>query len=187
MRIVGGKFKGTRLNPPPLQDSSIRPSSDFFRESLFNILTHFKHRDPIENARVLDLFSGTGALGLEALSRGAEYCLFVDKSAQARNLIRKNLQKLELVDKADIAAYDATQLHLPPAKPFDLLFLDPPYRKNLAIPALESTAQKGWLTPGALCCLEEDVQAPLRIPKGFQEYTKRRYGKSQLFLLLWKP
>src|SRR5947199_6926598 len=145
MRVVGGRLKGRNLVSPSSRE--IRPTADRLRESLFNILIH-AYGDPIDGARVVDLFAGTGALGIEAISRGAKFCLFVDDSAESRALIRRNVEALQLTGATKIWRCDATQLGpMPPGSggPFDLVFLDPPYRKNLTAPALQSLFEGGWL------------------------------------------
>ena len=137
MRIVAGRFKGRALKAPP--DARLRPTSDKVRQAVFNILEHRDLTDgfALENARVVDLFAGTGALGLEALSRGARYCLFIDDAAESRALIRDNVEALNLTGASKIWRRDAAKLGpLDTLAPFDLAFLDPPYRKGLLAPAL---------------------------------------------------
>ena len=136
MRIVAGNFRGRVLKGPA--SNSIRPTSDRLRESIFNILVH-AYGDPITDARVLDLFAGTGALGLEALSRGAKYALFVEEAAEARGLIRENVETLALTGVTRIFRRDASNLgEMGPMEPFNLVFCDPPYGRGLAEKALES-------------------------------------------------
>ena len=148
MRIVGGQHRGAALATPKSQ--AIRPTTDRMRESLFNILEH-RYDDPVEGARVLDLFSGTGALGLEALSRGARFVLFVEEAVEARGLIRQNLEALGLTGLAKIYRRDATRIgRCAPMAPFDLVFADPPYRKGLGEKALAAAREGGWLAPAAL-------------------------------------
>src|SRR5438132_1394909 len=147
MRVIGGKFKGRLLRAPSSQ--AIRPTSDRLRETLFNILTH-SFPDRLEAARALDLFAGTGALGIEALSRGARFCLFVDQSAQARGLIRENIENLGLTGVTKLFKRDATKLGPLALAPFDLVFCDPPYGKKLAEAALQSAVEGGWLKNGAI-------------------------------------
>src|SRR3954453_556171 len=155
MRIVGGRLRGRALAAPKSQ--AIRPTADRLRESLFNILTH-AYSDPITSARVLDLFAGTGALGFESLSRGATFVQFVDDGAEARALLRQNVEALGLGAITRIFRRDATQLGpVHPAEPFSLGFLDPPYGKGLAEKALTSARQGGWLTRDALVVVEEAV------------------------------
>src|SRR5271165_7013114 len=153
MRIVGGRLGGRTLAGPKSQ--AIRPTSDRLRESLFNILAH-GHGDPVTGARVLDLFAGTGALGLEAMSRGARFALFVDDGAEARALMRQNVEALGLGGVTRIFRRDATRLGAAhPNQPFGLVFLDPPYGKGLAEASLASLRDGGWLLPGALVIVEE--------------------------------
>src|SRR5204863_6023712 len=148
MRIVGGRLRGRALVPPTSQ--GIRPTSDRLRESLFNILAH-AYGDPVTGARVLDLFAGTGALGIEALSHGAAFALFIDDGAEARALMRANVDALGLGAVTRIFRRDATKLGpAHPVEPFALAFLDPPYRKGLAEQALAAMRDGGWLTSDAL-------------------------------------
>ena len=182
MRIVGGTRKGSRLAAPA--SSRVRPTSDRTREAVFNILAHGIDGFDIEGARVLDLFAGTGALGLEALSRGARLCLFVDDHAESRALIRRNVETLELTGVTRIFRRDATRLG--PAErmgPFDLVFADPPYDKDLAERALVSAREGGWLVPGAVAVVEESAEAVLGTPEGFEEIDRRRYGDTQVVFL----
>src|SRR5205823_4537516 len=154
MRIVGGKLGGRSLAAPSGRDT--RPTSDKVREAIFNILTHGIEGFSIEDARVLDLFAGTGALGLEALSRGARFCQFVDDAAEARGLIRHNADALGVIGKCKIWRRDATRLGwAAPQPPFDLVFADPPYNKGIGEKALVSLVSGGWLAPGAIVVLEE--------------------------------
>lgn len=181
MRIVGGRFRGRRLAAPRSQ--AIRPTSDRLRESLFNILAH-GYGDPLTGARVLDLFAGTGALGFEALSRGAAFALFVDDGAEARALIRENIAAIGLGGVARIYRRDATRLGpAHPLAPFSLAFLDPPYGKGLAEQALSSARDGGWLAPEALVVVEEAAQAGFKPPAGFQEIERRRYDDRELVFL----
>src|ERR1700733_371022 len=167
MRIVGGRLGGRALAGPKSQ--AIRPTSDRLRESLFNILAH-AHGDPVTGARVLDLFAGTGALGLEAMSRGAAFALFIDDGAEARALMRQNVEALGLGGVTRIFRRDATRLGaVHPNAPFGLVFLDPPYRKGLAEKSLASLRDGGWLAPDALVMVEEAADAGLAPPEGFAE------------------
>src|SRR6058998_3387174 len=153
MRIVGGRLGGRTLASPRSQ--AIRPTADRLRESLFNILIH-SYGDPIQGARVLDLFAGTGALGIEATSRGAAFALFVDNGAEARALLRNNVEALGLGGVTKVYRRDATNLGpAHPIEPFSLVFLDPPYRMKLAEKALVSLRDGGWLSLGALAVVEE--------------------------------
>jgi 16S rRNA (guanine966-N2)-methyltransferase len=165
MRVTGGTFGGRALAPPA--DLRVRPTSDKVRQAIFNILAHkdFEMGFSLDNARVADLFAGTGAMGLEAISRGAAYCLFVDDAASSRALIRRNVEALNLTGHTKIWRRNATELGPLSAGaggPFGLVFLDPPYRKNLVEPALRSLRDGGWLAPAALIVAEcaEDETLP---------------------------
>jgi 16S rRNA (guanine966-N2)-methyltransferase len=180
MRIVGGRLRGRALSGPKSQ--AIRPTADRLRESLFNILAH-GYDDPVSGARVLDLFAGTGALGLEAISRGAVFALLVDDGAEARALIRGNVEALGLGGVTRIFRRDASKLGpAHPVEPFTLVFLDPPYGQGLAEKALVSAREGGWLTPDALIVVEEEkgLFAP---PAGFEEMERRAYDDSEFIFL----
>ncbi len=181
MRVVGGSLRGRALAAPKSQ--SIRPTADRLRESLFNILIH-AYDNPVEGARVLDLFAGTGALGIEALSRGAAFALFVDDGAEARALLRENVATLGLGGTSRIFRRDATKLG--PAHPvaaFSLAFLDPPYGQGLAAAALASARAGGWFTPNALVIVEEAAKAQFAAPEGFNEIDRRRYDDTEFVFL----
>jgi 16S rRNA (guanine966-N2)-methyltransferase len=181
MRIVGGRLRGRTIVAP--KTDTIRPTADRLRESLFNILAH-SYGDPVSGARVLDLFAGTGALGLEAASRGAAFVLFVDEGAEARALLRANVETLGLGGTTRIFRRDATKLGSPhPLEPFGVVFSDPPYRKGLAEQALASALDGGWLAPGALAVVEEAADAKFTAPEGFQELERRDYGETELVFL----
>jgi 16S rRNA (guanine966-N2)-methyltransferase len=180
MRIVGGRLRGRALTAP--SSRSIRPTADRLRESLFNILQH-AYGDPATGARVLDLFAGTGALGLEAISRGAAFALFVDDRAEARALIRANVEALGLGGITKIFRRDATNLGAAhPLEPFSLVFLDPPYGKGLAEAALASARAGGWLTPDALIVVEEKTGL-FKTPIGFEEVERRAYDDTEFVFL----
>jgi 16S rRNA (guanine966-N2)-methyltransferase len=182
MRIVGGRFRGRGLAAPA--GSLTRPTSDKVRESLFNILVHGVEWSGIEGARVLDLFAGTGALGVEALSRGAAYCLFVEDNADARGIIRENIEALGLTGASKLWRRDATKLGTAsPMQPFQLLFADPPYGKGLGELALAAAADGGWLSPGAICVLEERADVEPVLPAAFEALDKRTYGDTALHIL----
>ena len=181
MRIVGGRLRGRALAAPKSQ--GIRPTADRLRESLFNILVH-AYADPISGARVLDLFAGTGALGLEAISRGAAFALFVDDGAEARALLRQNVEALSLAAVARIFRRDATKLGpAHPLEPFSLAFLDPPYGKGLAEKALTSAHDGGWLTEDALIVIEESADAGFKAPDGYEEVERRKYDDTEFVVL----
>jgi len=181
MRIVGGRLRGRALAAPKSQ--AVRPTSDRLRETLFNILAH-GYGDPVQGARVLDLFAGTGALGIEASSRGAAFVLFVDDGAEARALLRGNVEALALGGITRIFRRDATKLGpVHPLEPFSLAFLDPPYGKGLAALALASAREGGWLAKGALAVVEESASAGFVAPEGFTEIERRTQGDSELIFL----
>jgi len=162
----------------------MRPTSDRLRETLFNILAHRPEGDPVGQARVLDLFAGTGALGLEALSRGARFCLFVEERAQARALIRRNIEALSLTGATKLYRRDATRLGPAGALGrFSLAFLDPPYGRGLAERALVAARDGGWLEDGAVIVVEEAGKAGFAVPEGFSETARRQSGDSELVFL----
>ena len=182
MRIVAGKFKGHTLATP--KDQSIRPTSDRVREALFNILEHGVENFEIEGARVLDLFAGTGALGLEALSRGAKYCLFIENAAAARGVIRTNVEALHLTGITKVWRRDAGDLGpVGNIESFDLVFADPPYGQGLGENVLREAHGNGWIKPGGIAVLEEHNDAALQIPVGYEEFDRRSYGDTQVVLL----
>ena len=181
MRVVGGSLRGRTLAAPKSQ--SIRPTADRLREALFNILIH-AYGDPITGARVLDLFAGTGALGIEALSRGSAFTLFVDDGAEARALLRENVATLGLGGTSRIFRRDATKLGpAHPVEPFSLAFLDPPYGKGLAEQALASARAGGWLVPDALIVVEESKKSAFAAPEGFAEVERRLYDDTEFVVL----
>src|SRR5437763_15583786 len=167
MRVVGGRLKGRNLAAPSSQH--IRPTADRLRESLFNILIHSSGA-PITGARVLDLFAGTGALGIEAISRGAAFALFVDNGAEARALLRNNVEALGLGGVTKVYRRDATNLGpAHPMEPFSLVFLDSPYRMKLADNALAALRDGGWRTPAALRVVAESKDGEFTARVGFEE------------------
>jgi 16S rRNA (guanine966-N2)-methyltransferase len=183
MRVGGGRLKGRNLASPSSRD--IRPTADRLRESLFNILIH-AYDDPIAEARVLDLFAGTGALGIEAISRGARFALFIDNGAEARALLRNNVEALGLGGVTKVYRRDATSLGpAHPMAPFSLVFLDPPYARKLAEQALVSLRDGGWLTSGALLVVEEAKTAGFAAPDGFEELERRVYDDTEFTFLRW--
>jgi 16S rRNA (guanine966-N2)-methyltransferase len=177
VRIVAGAFRGRHLLGP--NTDTIRPTSDRVRGAIFNILAHTNSGVSIEGARVLDLFAGTGALGLESLSRGARFCLFVEKNADARTLIVRNIALLGAAEQAEVKAADATRLGLAAKGEFSLAFLDPPYGQGLSEKALAAAASGGWLAPGALAVVEERSDAVIDWPQGFEVMDARRWGDTQ--------
>jgi 16S rRNA (guanine966-N2)-methyltransferase len=181
VRIVGGEFRGRPLAAP--RSNAIRPTSDRTREALFNILAH-RFADRLEGARVLDLFAGTGALGLEALSRGAAFVLFVEESTEGRGLIRENVENFGLTGRSKIFRRDATALgEVGTMQPFGLAFADPPYGKGLGERALASARSGGWLSPGALAVVEESADAAFVAPAGFTLLDERSYGDTVIRIL----
>jgi 16S rRNA (guanine966-N2)-methyltransferase len=181
MRVVGGRLRGRNIASPSSQE--IRPTADRLRESLFNILAH-AYGDPVEGARVLDLFAGTGALGIEAVSRGAGFTLFVDNGAEARALLRQNVEALGLGGVTKIYRRDATILGpAHPMEPFSLAFLDPPYSKGLAEKAVASVRDGGWLVPDALVIVEEATAAAFKAPEGFEELERRVYVDTEFVIM----
>jgi len=181
MRVVGGRLRGRPLAGP--KSSAIRPTADRMRESLFNILLH-GYGDPITGARVLDLFAGTGALGIEAVSRGGSFALFVDDGAEARALLRENVTSLGLGGTTRIFRRDATKLGPAyPVEPFSLAFLDPPYGQNLAAAALVSARAGGSFTPDALIVVEEAAKPVFAAPDGFSQLERRTYDDSEFVFL----
>jgi 16S rRNA (guanine966-N2)-methyltransferase len=186
MRIVAGQYKGKPIAAPP--GRSTRPTSDRAREAVFNILQHAPWAPEIAGARVLDLFAGSGALGLEALSRGAVFCLFVETDEAARGAIRDNLEALHLFGCTRIHRRDAADLGQRPASAgpaFDLVFLDPPYAKGLGERALATLAGLGWLAPGAVLVFERGEGEPDLRPAGYDLVDERRYGAAKVLFLKW--
>ena len=187
MRIIGGTRRGLRLSGLGEGDvaAHLRPTSDRVREAIFNLLVNGGHGNLVSGARVLDLFAGTGALGLEALSRGAVAVTFVDDGAAALALLRANIAKMRAEAETVILRQDATRLAKPPGPPFALVFLDPPYAMALGEAALAAAAKGGWLVPGAMIVWEESA-SPLP-PPGFQIIDQRKYGDTLVTLLRAPP
>lgn len=185
MRIVAGEFRGRALAAPKTQD--IRPTTDRTRQAVFNVIAH-SWPEALAGTKVLDLFAGTGALGFEALSRGAASCLFVDDGAEARGLIRENAEAMSLQGRTKIFRRDATSLGLAGTfGPFDLCFADPPYGRGLASAALRAASDGGWLSPGALCMVEEKANAPFEPGADFPEIDRRAYGETVIRFLIFAP
>ncbi|WP_128254824.1 16S rRNA (guanine(966)-N(2))-methyltransferase RsmD [Falsirhodobacter deserti] len=183
MRIVGGRMRGTHLADVGAGDAAahLRPTSDRVREAIFNLLINGGYDDPITDARVLDLFAGTGALGLEAISRGAARATFVDDGATARGLLRRNVEITRTGGVTDIWRRDAAKMGPNRAAGYDLVFLDPPYGKGLGERALASCLEGGWLAPDALIVWEEGA-APAP-PAAFDMLDRRRYGETHITIL----
>ena len=183
MRIVGGRLRGRLLQAPASR--AIRPTSERLRESIFDILVH-RHAGVVEGARVVDLFAGSGALGIEALSRGAKFALFVDNGPEARALLRANVEVFALGGVTRIWRADATLLGKAPAgPPFTLAFLDPPYEKGLAGPALAGLVEGGWLAPAALVVVEESAEAEIGAPTALRIVDERVYGETKVVFLAY--
>ncbi len=190
MRITGGTLRGRILVPPP--DDRVRPTSDRVRQAVFNILQHndFDISFSLEGAKVVDLFAGTGALGIEALSHGAAYTLFVDDAAESRALIRDNVEALALTGVTKIWRRDATDLgplNTGAGGPFGLVFLDPPYRKGLVERALTSLREGGWLASNAIAVVESASDEALALPPDFAVVTERQYGETRVAVLVATP
>ena len=174
VRIVGGEFRGRTLAAPKTQ--AIRPTTDRSRESLFNILSH-AYPEALAGTRVLDLFAGTGAVGIEALSRGARSALFVESGVEGRGIIQKNIETFGLQGRARIFRRDACKLGAAGTMgPFDLVFADPPYGRGLGERALQSAARGGWIGHGALVVLEEEAAAEPDPGQTFQLLDSRAFG-----------
>ena len=184
MRIVSGAFRGKALAAPA--GSATRPTSDRARQAVFNILEHAPWAPGLRDARVIDLFAGSGALGLEALSRGAAFCLFVESDAAARGAIRENVEAMQLFGRTRVHRRDATELGVRPGADepaFSLAFLDPPYAKGLGETALARLAEGGWLAPGAVVVFERGAdEAGFSVP-GFEILDERRYGAARAWFL----
>jgi len=184
MRIISGKFKGRRLLAPEGRD--VRPTSDRARESIFNILTHAKFAPDLEGAAVIDVFAGTGALGLEALSRGASPVTFIDKDDVARATIMKNAGTLGQARAINVLRLDATHMPPPPRIadcPARVAFLDAPYDQDITGPTLLSLLARGWVGEGSLCVCETPAERPFEAPRGYTLEEQRKYGKALMSFL----
>ncbi len=183
MRIIGGKSRGLNLAPVGEGDAKahLRPTTDRVREAIFNLLINGGYGDPVTGARVLDLFAGTGALGLEALSRGAARVAFVDDGVAARALLRRNIELMRAMGETDVWRRDATRMGPNRGPGYDLVFLDPPYGMGLGEKALASARDGDWLAPEALIVWEEGA-APAA-PDGFTSLDQRKYGDTIVTLL----
>ncbi|MDE0409936.1 MAG: 16S rRNA (guanine(966)-N(2))-methyltransferase RsmD [Alphaproteobacteria bacterium] len=180
MRIVGGSLRGRRLRAPA--GERVRPTGERVREALFDILTHGGMSRPLEGASVVDLFAGTGALGLEALSRGADHLTAVESEADVRGVLRANIEALDCTGRATVIAADATRLP-PGLKACDLALLDPPYRAGLAAPALAALVEGGWLGDEATIVVEHATDDPFEPPEALAVRDRRRYGRTALTFL----
>jgi 16S rRNA (guanine966-N2)-methyltransferase len=184
MRIVSGRYRGKPILTPP--GSATRPTSDRARQAVFNILEHAPWSPGLVGCRVLDLFSGSGALGLEALSRGAAYCLFVETDEAARGAIRDNIEAFSLFGETRVHRRDATDLGLRQGgvgAPYDLVFLDPPYRRGLGEEALASLIAGDWLTPDAICVFERSADELDPALPGYDLLDGRIYGAAKVLFL----
>ena len=182
MRVVAGRFKGRILQAPSGQNT--RPTSQRTREALFNVLQHGNFGVELEGARILDLFAGSGALGIEALSRGAEYCIFVDDALPARAALRHNIDALGLGGQSRIFRRDASRLNPAGALgAFDIIFADPPYDRHLGEAALASVLKGGWLKPDGIFVLEERKTAEINLPEDVEVLDHRNHGEAQVLIL----
>lgn len=187
MRIVGGIHRGRPLLAP--KGKGTRPTSDRAREAVFNILQHGGwHEGALEDATVLDVFAGTGALGLEALSRGAKHAAFIEREHPAADFCRRNIEALGETERTKIFTFDAANPVPRPLyiEPRTLVFLDPPYGKYLGAEALKGLAGKDWLAEGAVCVLEMSRKVPEIIPAGFSVQDERTYGLARVVFLRWE-
>ncbi|MDQ0454986.1 16S rRNA (guanine(966)-N(2))-methyltransferase RsmD [Rhizobium paknamense] len=185
MRIVGGEFRGRTIASP--KSNAIRPTIDRTRESLFNIILH-AHPESLEGTRILDLFAGTGAVGLEALSRGCRSALFVENSVEGRGLLWENIDSLGLHGRAKILRRDATDLGaVSTMEPFHLLFADPPYGKGLGEKAFAAAHKGGWLVPGALAILEERGDVEVAVEAPFEPLDSRTFGDTRIHFYRYRP
>ncbi|MGV6801238.1 MAG: 16S rRNA (guanine(966)-N(2))-methyltransferase RsmD [bacterium] len=186
MRIVGGALKGHSLVAP--KGLRTRPTTDRIRESLFNILEHNPDWD-LAGKRCIDLFAGSGALGIEALSRGAAWCLFVEEASAARAAIRKNIEAMNLFGQSRIHRRSAIALGKIPASTggvFQVAFLDAPYDRGLSDKALSGLHEGGWLQPGAICIVEQAKHEKPALPNPFQEQDRRLFGDTQIGILQYQ-
>lgn len=183
MRIIGGERRGLKLAEVGEGDAAahLRPTTDRVRESIFNLLVNGTHGNPIPGARVLDLFAGTGALGLEALSRGAARVAFVEDGVTGRALIRRNVELMRAMGTTDLWRRDATRMGPNRGAGYDLIFLDPPYGQGLGEKALASCLDGGWIAPGAMIVWEENT--PPQVPEGLILLDQRKYGDTLVTLL----
>ena len=188
MRIVSGEFRGKALVTP--KGDATRPTSDRARQAVFNILEHAPWSAGVRDRRVMDLFAGSGALGFEALSRGASFCLFVETDEAARGAIRENVDAMGLFGRTRVHRRDATDLGVRPGADgpaFDLAFLDPPYAKGLGEQALAKLAAGGWLAPEAVVVFERGVSESAFDAPGFTPLDARDYGAAQVHFLRFSP
>lgn len=182
LRIIGGVWRGRKI--PVLATEAMRPTNERAREAIFNRLMHAEETLGVRlrSARVADIFAGTGALGLEALSRGAGSAVFVERDRATCKALEQTLSTLGADDRADVLNADATSLPSSTA-PCDIVLLDPPYAANLVEPTLASLSTRGWLKPGAVLVLETDADTPLALPAGFTLIDQRHYGRAHIAFL----
>ncbi len=183
MRIVSGSLRGRNIDTPT--GKTTRPTSDQTRESVFNILKHAEWSPPLKGAIVADIFAGSGALGLEAISRGADFCLFAEMEPKARKSIRTNIDKMGLSDVARLHRYDATKLKIAPGNmrgPFTHIFMDPPYNKKLWHPVLRRIMDQGLLAENGVIILEDSVEAEVE-PRGFKILDDKTWGAARVLFL----
>ncbi len=181
MRIIAGDHRGRSISTP--QGLGTRPTSDKARQALFNVLGHAVWAPPLPGARVLDMFAGSGALGLEALSRGAEFAAFIDMAPAAVTALSKNITSLRLDARAQVLKRHAGRLGNWSGVPFALVFLDPPYHKGLVAPALEGLARGGWLSPAATLAVEHGAEEVLVTPDFMGELDQRTWGAATVSFL----
>tara|TARA_Y100001001_G_C7852111_1_gene254458 strand:+ start:101 stop:691 length:591 start_codon:yes stop_codon:yes gene_type:complete len=191
MRITGGQYKGRKLESP--KDRAIRPTSDKVRQAIFNMILHGTWRMEwgfdLHEARVLDLFCGTGTLSFEAISHGAVFAYLIDKEDKALDIARKNANALGLNAKTSLMRKDASQLPPKPdnLEPFQLVFLDPPYNQDLIRPSLEAMHNGGWLSQAALCVVEKEREPNFIVPAPYQDIKTAHYGHTDVMLLGYDP
>jgi len=187
MRIVSGKFRGRNIATPSGKDT--RPTSDQTRESIFNILTHAEWAPPLEGAIVADIFAGSGALGLEAISRGAEFCLFVETEPKARGAIRENVDKMGLFGCTRLHRHNATKLKIAPGNlrgPFTHIFMDPPYNKGMWRPVLSRLKEYGLIADNGIIILEDSKDAEVE-PRGFEVLADKTWGAARVLFMQVAP
>jgi 16S rRNA (guanine966-N2)-methyltransferase len=186
LRIIAGTHRGRTLERPP--STITRPTMDKVRESIFNMLMHGDFpvdHHPVVDATVLDAFAGSGALGLEALSRGAAFTYFFDKSPRAHTIIKKNILALKEQDNSKLMIADATRPLKPPSPPPSLVLLDPPFYKDLASKALKSLTTNGWITPGCIIVAEVEAGAGIKYTNDFKLLREKNYGTADVFILIY--
>lgn len=189
MRIITGKHRGRKIEIGPDNGKTIRPTSDFAREAIFNILAHGKlgiDRHALQDARVLDVYCGTGALGLEALSRGAAHVTFIDKSRDSIAIARHNASTMKEEANCAFLLQDGTQLGKA-REPYSLVFCDPPYSLKLIEPSLKSLIAGGWLAEDAILILEHDEKETVTLPPVFEKLYERRYGRAMIEVVKYNP